>query len=300
MQLGAVFPTTEIGRDPGAIKDFAVGVEELGFGHLIAYDHVLGAERAGRARRLDGPYDHNDGFHEPFVLFGHLAAMTERIQLVVGVLVAPQRQTALIAKQAAEVDMLSQGRFRLVVGTGWNWVEYESLGADFERRGAVLDEQVVVLRRLWSEPLVTFHGEFHRIERAGIRPLPGRRIPLWLGGYADVALRRTAAVGDGHLFGHLNPGIVERARRLRGFVDTAGRGDADVGLEAIADAVDDLAGCVRDAMEWQQVGGTHLALRSMATTGVSGPRHADVDGHLKALERHLRSLRDHDLVSDAR
>ena len=296
MQLGAVFPTTDIGQDPAAIRAFARGVEELGFDHLVAYDHVLGAQRSDRTRSLDGPYDDTVEFHEPFVLFGHLAAITERIELVVGVLVAPQRQTALVAKQAAEVEILSQGRLRLALGTGGNWVEYEALGADFERRGAMLDEQVAVLRRLWSEDVITFHGEFHRIDRAGIRPLPGGPVPLWFGGYADVALRRTAAMGDGHLFGHLHPRILDRARRLRGFVAEAGRPQANVGMEAIADTGNDLEQCVRLATEWQHAGGTHLALRTMTAVGGAAPRHSDVDSHLRALGRHLQSLREHGVV----
>jgi probable F420-dependent oxidoreductase len=300
MQLGAVFPTTEIGRDPGAIREFASGVEELGFDHLVAYDHVLGAQRSNRARRLDGPYDDSVEFHEPFVLFGHLAGVTERLGLVIGVLVAPQRQTALVAKQAAEVEMLSRGRLRLALGTGWNWVEYESLGADFERRGSVLDEQVTVLRRLWSEPVVTFDGEFHRIDRAGIRPLPDRSIPLWFGGYADVALRRTAAMGDGHLFGHLHTEIVGRARRLRELVAEAGRPSTDVGVEAIVDTGDDPEEFIRAATEWCDVGGTHLSLRTMAAAGSSGTVHRDVDSHLRTLERHLHVLRENGLAETAR
>lgn len=294
MQLGAVFPTTEIGRDPGAIRAFAQAVEELGFAHLITYDHVLGAQRADRHRRLDGPYDDSDEFHEPFVLFGHLAAVTERIELVVGVLVAPQRQTALVAKQAAEVDMLSQGRLRIAMGTGWNWVEFEALGADFEQRGAVLDEQASVLRSLWSREVVTFQGAFHRIDRAGIRPLPGREIPLWFGGYADVALRRTAKSGDGHLFGHLHPGIVGAAHRLRGFLAEEQRPPSDVGIEAITDVSDDADECVRSAIEWKQAGGTHLSVRTMTAAG-SVRRCADIDDHVRALERHLHALRGHGL-----
>jgi len=203
VRFGAVFPHADFGNDRGAIRDFAQGVEALGFDHLVTYDHVLSAQHATRTPPLTGPYDETHEFHEPFVLFGYLGAVTDTIDLVVGVLVAPQRQTALIAKQAAEVQALSGGRLRLGLGTGWNWVEYESLGADFDRRGAVLDEQAALLRRLWQEPLVAFDGDFHRIDRASIRPLPDVPIPLWFGGYSPRALRRSAQHGDGHLFGHL-------------------------------------------------------------------------------------------------
>ena len=200
MRIGAVFPTTVIGSDVDDIRAFAAGAERVGFDHLITYDHVLGAPHDGRERPLNGPYDDSHEFHEPFVLFGFLAAATSTLGLTVGVLIAPQRQTALVAKQAAQVQLLSTGRLRLGLGTGWNWVEYESLGADFARRGAMLDEQVDLLRRLWNEPLVEFDGEFHHLDRAGLAPLPEppdsavvRRL-LSAGVPASVGPRRRPAV----------------------------------------------------------------------------------------------------------
>ena len=292
MQFGVVFPTTEIGVDPGAIRDFAVGVEALGFDHLIAYDHVLGAPHDGRQRPLSGPYDQTDLFHEVFVLFGHLAAVTERIGLVVGVLVAPQRQTALIAKQAAQVQMLSEGRLRLGLGTGWNWVEYDALGADFGRRGAVLDEQVALLRQLWTDDLVSFDGEFHHVDRAGLAPLPTVEIPIWFGGYGPVALRRSAESGAGHLFGHLGPDIIESAQRLRELAAAAGRGTGDVGLEAITDTATNPEHWAVTATEWAAAGGTHLSIRTMKTVGVAGSGCRTVDDHLNAVERWRDALRD--------
>src|SRR5258708_14783188 len=157
MNIGVVFPQTEIGADRGAIRSYAQRVEELGFTHLLAYDHVLGADPEVH-RPWRGPYDVDTTFHEPFVLFGYLAAITE-LELVTGIIVLPQRQTALVAKQAAEVDVLTNGRFRLGVGAGWNAVEFDALGKDFATRGRRMDEQIELLRRLWIDQSVTFEGD---------------------------------------------------------------------------------------------------------------------------------------------
>jgi len=194
VRLGAVFPQTEIGDDPAAIRDWAQAVEGLGYRHVLAYDHVLGAgvdTRPGWAG-----YTSEEAFHEIFVLFGFLAAVTSTVELVTGVLVLPQRQTALVAKQAAEIDVLSGGRLRLGVGVGWNRVEYEALGESFTDRGARIEEQVALLRRLWADPLITYSGRWHHVDNAGIRPRPVRgTIPIWFGGNAEAALRRTGQVG---------------------------------------------------------------------------------------------------------
>ena len=200
MRIGAVFPTTEIGDDPSVIRDWVQTAEGLGYDHVITYDHVLGAVHEGRTPPLQGPYTEKDAFHEPFVLFAFLAALTTKIELMTGILILPQRQTVLVAKQAAELALLSQGRFRLGVGTGWNPVEYESLGVPFEGRGRRFDEQIELLRRLWREPVVDFAGREHRVDRAGLLPLPGE-IPIWLGGFTKVAFARAARTGDGFLFG---------------------------------------------------------------------------------------------------
>lgn len=284
MRFGAVFPTTVIGRDAGAIRAFAQGVESLGFDHLVAYDHVLGAPHDGRDRPLAGPYDEHDEFHEPFVLFSHLAAVTTRLEFAVGVLIAPQRQTALIAKQAAEVQLLSEGRLRIGLGTGWNWVEYEALGADFEHRGAMLDEQAEVLRRLWSEPLVDVDGRFHRIDNAGIAPLPDPPIPLWVGGYSPPALRRSVRHGDGHLFGHLRPATIEAAAMITSMLDRAGRSAASFGLEAITDVATEPDRWPAAVAEWRDAGGTHISIRTMPTVGVLDSGCRSVDDHLRAFE----------------
>src|SRR5438132_9407203 len=171
MQRGVVLPQIEIGNDPHAIKDYVHAAEALGYDYLLVYDHVLGAHPS-REPKLTGPYTHEHPFHEPFVLFGFLAGVTRRLQLTTGILILPQRQTALVAKQAAEIDVLSGGRLRLGIGLGWNHVEYEALSEDFKTRGRRVEEQVEVLRKLWTEPLVTYHGADHVIDNAGLNPMP--------------------------------------------------------------------------------------------------------------------------------
>src|SRR5438874_3425938 len=190
MQIGVTFPQTEIGADPIVIRDYAQAVEGLGYRHLVAFDHVLGANPTHRTGWQG--YTHLDMFHEPFVLFGYLAALTQ-LELVTGVIILPQRQTVLVAKQAAEVDVLNGGKLRLGVGVGWNPVEYEALGMNFHIRGRMVEEQIEVMRLLWSQEIVTYHGQFHTITEAGLNPLPVHgSIPIGTGGRADVLLRRTA------------------------------------------------------------------------------------------------------------
>src|ERR1039458_6097950 len=189
MQIGVVFPQTEIGPDVGALRAYALRVEELGYAHLLAYDHVLGADPRVH-QGWEGPYDVSTTFHEPFVLYGYLAAITS-LELVTGIIILPQRQTALVAKQAAEVDILTGGRFRLGVGLGWNAVEYEALGMDFSTRGRRIDEQVALLRRLWTERTVTHQGSYEKVTGAGLAPPPRQRpIPIWFGAQSETALRR--------------------------------------------------------------------------------------------------------------
>jgi probable F420-dependent oxidoreductase len=197
MQYGVVFPQAEFGNDPQAIKDYAQTAEEFGYDYLLVYDHVLGAH-PNREPKLTGPYTNEHPFHEPMVLFGFLAAVTTRLELVTGILILPQRQTALVAKQTAEVDVLTGGRLRLGIGIGWNYVEYGALGEDFHTRGRRAEEQIEVLRKLWTQPLVTHHTARHNIDNAGINPLPIQRpIPIWFGGAAEPALKRAAHLGDG-------------------------------------------------------------------------------------------------------
>jgi probable F420-dependent oxidoreductase len=294
LTMGAIFPTTEIGSDPLAIRDWAQAAESLGFEHMITYDHVLGAVHEDREPHLLGPYTENDPFHEPFVLFGYLAACTTRLGLTTGVLILPQRQTALVAKQAAEVDVLSRGRLRLGVGTGWNWVEYLALGTSFDDRGRRYDEQVDVLRQLLRDPVVEFEGEYHRIDRAGLLPLPEREIPLWFGAMSEVAVRRAARVGDGVIFG-TKPSRVRRLHEsLRAHAEAAGRGHGEVGAEAVIDFADGPDEWRRQIALWEQAGGTHLSLRAMDTgaerMGTQRGGYAGPADYIRALETFKKEI----------
>jgi probable F420-dependent oxidoreductase len=285
MRIGAILPQTEIGRDPGALRAYAEGVEELGFAHLLVYDHVLGA---GTANRPDwqGPYTSESQFHEPFVLFGYLAAITRQIELVTGVIILPQRQTALVAKQAAEVDILSGERLRLGIGVGWNAVEYEALNENFRNRGARCDEQIAVLRALWSAPEISFAGRWHTITEAGINPLPKRSIPIWVGGHSEAALRRAGALGDGW-FPQMGPTAEaqEMIERLQRYAAVAGRRADAVGIEArlslnrVA-----MAQWQEYATAWRTIGATHLSINTM------GMGYRTVDEHLAALEEALKGI----------
>ena len=232
MQYGAVFPQTEIGSDPGAVRGFAQAAEGLGYDYLLAYDHVLGADPEGRGDLWPArPYTYEHMFHEPLTLFAYLAGLTERIELASGVVILPQRQTALVAKQAAEVDVLSGGRLILGVGSGWNYVEYESLGQDFHTRGKRLEEQVALLRRLWADPIVAFEGSFDRVPRAGINPLPGRQIPIWMGGRAPVVLDRIGRIGDGWFAAQGRPELLEQdVAAIHEAARTAGREPSEIGI----------------------------------------------------------------------
>ena len=232
MRIGVVFPQTEIGADAGAVRAYAEHVEGLGYAHLLAYDHVVGADRTVHAG-WNGPYDLHNTFHEPLVAFGYLAAMTTTLELVTGVVILPQRQTVLVAKQAAEVDLLSGGRLRLGVGLGWNAVEYEALGEDFSTRGKRCDEQVELMRKLWTEPSVTFDGDYHRVTGAGLAPLPIQQpIPVWFGASSPRAFRRAGRLGDGW-FPMVGPGPkLERARQQVAQAATeAGRDPARIGMQ---------------------------------------------------------------------
>ncbi len=291
MKFGAVLPTTEIGNDPVAIRDWAQAAESLGYSHIVAYDHVLGAVHDGRDPKLWGPYTENDAFHEPFVVFGFLAAVTTTIELETAVIILPQRQTALVAKQAAEVDVLSGGRLRLGVGTGWNHVEYESLGVDWAGRGRRFDEQIEVMRALWTEDVVDHTGEFHRIDRAGILPRSGRSIPIWFGGFSAVAVRRAARIGDGFTFAGAGSKILEQAQVLRDAVAAEGR-DAD------AYPVEITVSYGLPEEKWESLvseataaGVSHTCVNTMSTTsawaGTPAPNLAGPAEHIAALERFI-------------
>jgi probable F420-dependent oxidoreductase len=286
MRLGAIFPQTEIGNDPAAVRDYAEAVEAMGYQHILVYDHVLGANTASRPD-WSGPYTSETPFHEIFVLFGYLAAVTRRVELVSGVVILPQRQTALVAKQAAAVDVLSGGRLRLGVGVGWNAVEYQALGEDFGNRGARIEEQIALLRALWSETAINFQGRWHTVEDAGINPLPVQRpIPIWIGGAADAVLRRVARIGDGW-FPQMSPNDHARAlmESLRGYIRAAGREESAVGIEArLTLSRTPESGWQQFAADWQALGATHMGVNTM------GLGFQSLDQHLDALRRVREAL----------
>ena len=274
MKLGAVFPQTEIGADPDDVARFATTAEELGYNHLIAYDHVLGANTASRPD-WQGPYTSHSMFHEPFVLFGYLAGVTSTLELVTAVIILPQRQTALVAKQAACIDVISRGRLRLGIGTGWNAVEYDALNEDFSNRGLRSEEQIDVLRKLWADETVTFNGKWHQIEDAGINPLPeSRSIPVWLGGMAPQVIERVGRIADGW-FPFFNPNLVEQLKEVHRFAELAGRDPASIGIECMAPLAD-AGNQARDQLKnLQDIGVTHSAVVTMNAGLVGAQQHID-------------------------
>jgi probable F420-dependent oxidoreductase len=278
MQIGVVFPQTEIGPDAGAVRGYGQRVEELGFRHVMAYDHVVGADPAVH-RGWDGAYDVRTTFHEPMVMFGFLAALTS-LELVTGIIILPQRQTALVAKQAAEVDLLTGGHFRLGVGLGWNAVEYEALGQDFRTRGRRIEEQVTLMRRLWTEESVSYEGEFDRVTGAGLAPRPVQQpIPVWFGAQSERAYRRAGRLADGW-FPQVSPGPeLDKAREV---VDAAareaGRDPAQLGMEGRVSWRGDAGKLAEQAGRWREAGATHLAVNTM------GAGLASLSDHLRALE----------------
>jgi probable F420-dependent oxidoreductase len=287
MRIGVVFPQTEIGADAGAIRAYAEHVEGLGFAHLLAYDHVVGADPTVHVG-WNGPYDVHTTFHEPLVTFGYLAAVTTSLELVTGILILPQRQTVLVAKQAAEVDLLSSGRLRLGVGLGWNAVEYEALGEDFSNRGKRSAEQVELMRMLWTQESVTYHGKYYQVTGAGLAPLPIQRpIPVWFGASSARACRRAGRLGDGW-FPMVGPGPkLDRAlHEVVQAAQEAGRDPAHIGMGSQVSwngNADDLAGGIR---VWAEAGATHVSINTM-NAGL-----ASVDDHLAALTTAAEIARD--------
>jgi len=263
MKIGLVYPQIELGGDPEAVRLIGCAAEELGYAHLLAYDHVLGAVHADREPPLAGPYTEADPFHEPLTMFGYLAGITERIGLATGVLILPQRQTALVAKQAADVDLYSGGRLRLGVGTGWNYVEYDALGQDFASRGRRQEEQIALLRQLWTEPLVTFEGQHDQIDRANLLPRPGRRIPIWLGGFSEPAFRRGGKLGDGFIFAGRIDHALAGWERVQKHLADAGRAEGDFGRDLVTLASRSIDELLPMIDSWEAAGGTHLSVCSM-------------------------------------
>jgi probable F420-dependent oxidoreductase len=278
MQIGVVLPQTELGGDVGAVRAYGVGVEAMGFAHLLAYDHVVGADPLVH-ESWSGPYDASTTFHEPLVLFGYLAGVTN-LELVTGIIILPQRQTVLAAKQAAEVDLLTEGRFRFGVGIGWNAVEYEALGQRFDQRGRRLSEQIVLLRRLWTEVSLSFTGAFDTVTGAGINPLPVQRpIPVWIGGQTEAAYRRIGRLADGW-FPQVAPGdaLQQALEMIAGSAREAGRDPSTIGMEGrVGVDLDDPDRFVRQVEKWRAAGASHVSIDTMRAG------HATVDEHLRAL-----------------
>jgi probable F420-dependent oxidoreductase len=281
VRLGVTFPQSDLELDAGATKEFAQRIEEMGFDHMIAYDHVLGAGRANRPE-WTGFHDEHDRFHEVFVLFGYLAAVTNSIELVTGILCLPQRQTALVAKQAAEVDQLSEGRLRLGVGVGWNDVEFQGLGAEFGTRGRRIEEQIDVLRALWTSPTVTLEGDFHSLPDVGINPLPIRRpIPVWYGSGAEKILDRVVRLADGWIPESRVPErLGPQLALLRTKLEAAGREFETFGLQARLSLRQGGPDLWREYYEWYRDNGfTHFCV-STIWSGAS-----TLDEHFEYLRR---------------
>jgi probable F420-dependent oxidoreductase len=289
MRIGVVFPQTEIGTDAAVIRDYGQAAKQLRYHHILAYDHVLGANVASRPDWRP-PYTHQSKFHEPFVLFAYLAGLTTTIELVTGVLILPQRQTALVAKQAAALDVLSGGRLRLGIGIGWNPVEYEALDENFGNRGQRSEEQVELLRRLWTHELVSFDGRWHKISDAGINPLPVQRpIPIWFGGGHDRVLRRLARLGDGW-FPQLPPGEKCRAaiEKIATYAREAGRDPKRIGIEGRMTISAESAETWQEQIEaWKEVGATHLSVNTM-NAGFNNPAaHIDAIRNFREATKQL-------------
>ena len=294
--FGVLVPKPWWGTDPRAVADFAQAVEELGFGYLEAIDHVLGADRQAHPD-LDGPYHVEDPFLEPLALFAYLAVLTRTIGFVTGVVVLPQRQTALVAKQAAVVDVLSGGRLRLGIGTGWNWVEYEALGENFRNRGRRSEEQIAVLRALWTEEVVTFRGEWHTITAAGINPLPIQRpIPVWIGGRAEAVSDRIGRLGDGWITVYDAPDDACRAQavQIMAAAERAGRSRTEIGLEAwvsLGGREPDV--WVAEAAAWRALGFTHLTVTlDYGATGHVPATAQTIDEHIALLRQYRDAVMD--------
>ncbi len=279
MRIGAIFPQTEIGNDPGEIREYGVEVEKLGYRHILAFDHVIGANLENRPD-WKGPYNLETSFHEPFVLFGFLAGVTRTIELTTGIIILPQRQTVLVAKQAAALDVLSGGRFRFGIGLGWNQVEYESLNEEFTNRGARSAEQIDLMRKLWTDKTVDFKGKWHSVPDAGLKPLPVQQpIPIWMGGgNSERALKRIARISDGWMTtGGLTDEGQAAIERFRGYLSEYGRDDGSVGLEGwVKLNPNNLSASAAQLEQWRDLGATHVSINTMGLGRVGGPAHLEL------------------------
>ncbi len=283
MRIGAVYPQTEAGGDPRNVRAFGLAMESLGLDHLLVFDHVAGASHADRDPPLWGPYTEHDPFQDPMIMFAYLAGLTQKIEFATGVLILPQRQTVLLAKQAAELDLLSGERLRLGVGTGWNYVEYEALGQDFHTRGARMDEQIDFMRKLWAEPLLTFEGKYDRIVRGALNIRPKRQIPIWMGGFTDPAFRRAVKLGDGVIFATRTHADLEKGwARIRELLAEAGRSEATFGRDYIPLQVAGAEEAADYLKSWRDDGGTHGTIASLGRGFSEIQQHVDFVGEVLA------------------
>ena len=285
MEIGAVFPHNEIGTDPQAIKDYAQGVEELGVTHLLIYDHVLGADR-DRPGGFEGPYDKDVAFHEPFTTFAFIAAVTKSLDMITTVMILPQRQTVLVAKQAAELAILSNNRFKLGIGVGWNAVEYTGLNENFKNRGKRQEEQVELMRLLWESEVLEYKGDYHHIDKASINPRPSKSVPIWFGGGAPQLIERCADLGDGWI-----PlmGPNEAARKTLAAIkekrESKGLDWDNFGVQAQAQyAGGDAERWNKHAEKWRNLGASHLAIAT------HNAEPTNVDGHLVRIKEYLNAV----------
>ena len=287
MELAVQYPADALGSDPEVLRGFAQTAEQAGYARLVFAEHVLGAD-PDRPGGWDGPYTYRNHWPEPMTTFGFLAAVTERIEMMTGVLVLPQRQTVLVAKQAAQVDVMSKGRIVLGVGTGWNAVEYHGLGQDFATRGRRLEEQIGLMRQLWKEQVLTFEGEFDQVDRAGLNPLPTRGdIPIWMGGKGPRILDRIGRIGDGWFPLLLRPTeTAEGMARIREAASAAGRDPDALGLMCMVTETGNLEKQVEMAGRYRDVGATHLVLSVQ-----SDPSLQTLDQHVSRFTRFAEAVR---------
>jgi probable F420-dependent oxidoreductase len=286
MRVGVVFPQTESGTDPGFIREYTQASEELGYKHILAYDHVLGAGLKDRPN-WSGPYSEHDVFHEPFVLFGYMSAVASNLEFVTGVIISPQRQTVLLAKQSASLDVLNKGRFRLGIGVGWNEIEYVGLNENFRNRGKREEEQIDLMRKLWTNDTIDYQGQYHTIPDAGINPLPVQRpIPIWLGGRSDVAYRRAARLADGFMpqFPPDEEGVAI-IERLRQYVAEEGRDPDEFGIEARVSLMDKTPETWQQEFEgWRELGASHISVNTMRM-GLQSPSE-----HIEQIRRFAEEI----------
>ncbi len=286
MQIGVIYPQTEIQRDPSVVKAYAQGVEQLGYRFIAAYDHVIGANPASRPG-WRGTYDVDDAFMEPLTLFSFISAITPKMGFATSILISPQRQTVLLAKQAATLDVLCGGRLRLGIGIGWNDVEYEALNEKFHNRGERSEEQIELMRLLWRSRSVNFEGKWHKVTDVGINPLPVQRpIPVWLGGGEDRVVRRIARMADGWM-PQFSPDANGRStfERMREYAVEYGRDPSEIGLDGrVTVRGDDVDGWAETVSRWREIGATHVSVNTM------GDQVRDVDDHLNRLRKLKEAL----------